>query len=74
MTAMQVSVIIPTYSRPQILRLVLEGLCRQTEPESLAEVLVVCDGFDDTTKSVAQGFAGELPLRYREQPNYKHCS
>jgi len=68
MNRMQVSVIIPTYSRPEILRLVLEGLCRQTEPESLAEVLVVCDGFDEKTKSVAQGFAGELPLRYLEQP------
>jgi glycosyltransferase involved in cell wall biosynthesis len=67
-TVMQVSVIIPTYARPEILRLVLEGLCKQTEPAHLAEVFVVCDGFDEATKSVAQGFAGRLPLRYLEQP------
>jgi glycosyltransferase involved in cell wall biosynthesis len=66
-TNMQVAVIIPTYARPEILRLVLEGLCKQTEPAHLAEVIVICDGFDETTKSVAQGFAEKLPLHYLEQ-------
>jgi len=68
MDRIRVSIIIPTHSRPEILRLVLEALCKQTEPSYLAEVLVVCDGFDEATKAVAQGFTVKLPLRYLEQP------
>jgi glycosyltransferase involved in cell wall biosynthesis len=64
----QLSVIVPTFARPDILRLTLEGLCNQIDSTSLAEVIVVCDGFDDRTASVAQAFSHRLPIHFLDQP------
>jgi glycosyltransferase involved in cell wall biosynthesis len=63
----KISIIVPTFSRPEILGLVLEALCRQTQPSFMAEVIVVCDGSDEKTRAAAQRFEGRLPLLYLEQ-------
>lgn len=46
---MFLSVVIPTYRRPELLAKCLEGLQRQTLPSDLFEVLVVADGPDFRT-------------------------
>jgi glycosyltransferase involved in cell wall biosynthesis len=64
----QLSVILPTFARPEILRLTLEGLCSQRDSRSLAEVVVVSDGFDDSAASVARAFSNRLPIHFLDQP------
>lgn len=62
-----ISVVVPTYKRPDVLRRTLEGLCGQNYPVNRAEILVICDGVDETTRAVAEAFTGQLPIQYREQ-------
>jgi glycosyltransferase involved in cell wall biosynthesis len=68
MNLYQLSVVIPTFARPEILRLTLEGLCNQRDSNSLAEVVVVNDGSDERTASVVRSFSDRLPIHYLEQP------
>jgi len=50
-----VSVVIPTYQRPELLNRCLEALLRQDFPEGLFEIIVVTDGPDPlTAQSVAR--------------------
>jgi glycosyltransferase involved in cell wall biosynthesis len=55
----EVSVIVPTFRRPALLRLCLESLARQDVSASAFEVLVVDDGSGDSTG----GVLGEAELR-----------
>jgi glycosyltransferase involved in cell wall biosynthesis len=68
MSEVKLSVIVPTYARAEILRLTLEGLCHQRDSRNLAEVIVVSDGFEDRTASVAQSFSNRLPIHFLDQP------
>ena len=56
----QVSVVIPTYNRAAQLRRVLAGLEKQSCPNDIFEVIVVCDGAADA--SLGQLWAMDTPL------------
>lgn len=66
---MNLSVVIPTYNRPELLRRVLEALCRQTLPRDRFEVLVVDDGSPQPLDDLAAGFSPRLPVRFLRKPN-----
>ena len=60
---MKVSVIVTTYNWPQALRLVLQGLARQTRlPE---EVIVADDGSGPQTRLLLEEIAGDFPVPLR---------
>ncbi|PLK42482.1 glycosyltransferase family 2 protein [Emticicia sp. TH156] len=51
-----ISVVIPTYKRPELLSRCLEALAMQTFSGGYFEVIIVCDGPDDPTANVIQAF------------------
>lgn len=65
----EVSVIIPTYSRPNQLRACLESLARQTLSKTRYEVIVVDDGSPNPLAEVAAEFPNRILVRYFRQPN-----
>lgn len=56
-----ISVIIPTYRRPALLKKCLEALRGQTYWRTFYEVIVVSDGPDSATEALVQRFAREHP-------------
>jgi len=64
----QLSVVLPTFARPELLRRTLEGLCNQRNLDGLAEVIVVSDGVDPKAASIAQSFSDRLPIHFLDQP------
>jgi glycosyltransferase involved in cell wall biosynthesis len=64
----KLSVIIPTYNRCVVLEKTLTGLCNQTEPEHLHEVIVVSDGSTDGTTAVVDAFSARIPIRFVSLP------
>lgn len=67
---MHVSFVIPTYRRPDALRLTLAALLELDFPASDYEVIVVDDGSDDSTADVVATFAqGESRVIYLTQPS-----
>jgi GT2 family glycosyltransferase len=65
----EVSVVIPTYRRPDTLRLVLDGLAAQDHPGGDFEVVVVCDGGNDGSAEVVRSRRLPCPVRVLQQPN-----
>jgi glycosyltransferase involved in cell wall biosynthesis len=65
---MELSIIIPTYNRSDLLRATLTGLCEQVAADRIQEVLVVSDGSIDSTPRVVDGFSARLPIRLISQP------
>jgi peptidoglycan/xylan/chitin deacetylase (PgdA/CDA1 family)/glycosyltransferase involved in cell wall biosynthesis len=63
------SVIIPTRQRPGLLRETLDSLSQQTEQEF--EVVVVVDGEDSETRSLADSYKAAFPLRWIFAPEHK---
>lgn len=63
---MIVSVIIPTRNRARYLADCLQSLLAQDAGPEAFEVIVVDNGSTDDTRSVAEAFAGRLPLRCLE--------
>lgn len=53
-SAIQISVVIPTYCRPQLLRNCLQCLVEQSFDKNFYEVIVVSDGYDEQTKNVVE--------------------
>lgn len=66
---MQVSVIIPTYGRPESLARLLEGLSRQTFPAGNFEVIVVVDGSSPSLERLLEGAGCPFPLRWYVRPH-----
>ena len=64
MSRPQLSVIIPTFNRAELLRASLESLVRQTLSQDDYEVIVVNDGSTDKTPAVCAEMAARLPLKY----------
>ncbi|MDQ7810298.1 glycosyltransferase [Amycolatopsis sp. A133] len=60
----QVSVVMPTYNRCELLRSQLAQLTRQTLPATEFEVVVADDGSSDGTRAVVASFEDELRLKY----------
>lgn len=66
---MDVSIAICTRNRSASLARALESLCAVMVPDDVSwEVLVVDNGSSDDTPSVADRYAGRLPLRYVREP------
>jgi glycosyltransferase involved in cell wall biosynthesis len=63
-TGPQISVIIPTRNRAELLRQSLESLIAQTLPASDFEVVVIDDGGTDHTFGVCSNLATALPVTY----------
>jgi glycosyltransferase involved in cell wall biosynthesis len=64
-----VSIVIPTFNRPQRLRLVLDALSRQTEDKARFEVIVVDDGSQLPTSEALAGVTFPFTLRIIRQDN-----
>jgi len=60
---MDLSIIIPTFKRAELLELGLKSLAKQTVT-SPYEVIVLNDGIEDRTHVVCGQFSGKLPIRY----------
>src|SRR5690349_757340 len=58
-----VSVIIPCYRQGQFLRTAIDSALAQSYPH--IEVLVVNDGSDDDTETIAQSYAGRIQYLHR---------
>ncbi|MDG4792828.1 glycosyltransferase [Micromonospora sp. WMMD1082] len=65
----QLSVIIPTFNRSDLLRQTLGNLARQRMPTEMFEVIVADDGSSDDTRAVVTEAAKALPVRYHFQPD-----
>ena len=65
----QVSVIIPTYNRAQLIQQTLNSICRQSYPA--AEIIVVDDGSADATEAVLRKFGSAI--RYLRTENAGPC-
>lgn len=67
----EISIIIPTYNRGNILKMCLDAIASQTTPSDSFEVIVSDDGSHDNTREVTESFAGEKlrNVKYLWQPN-----
>jgi glycosyltransferase involved in cell wall biosynthesis/peptidoglycan/xylan/chitin deacetylase (PgdA/CDA1 family) len=65
----QLSIIIPTYNRAEMLRACLEALFHQTQPATDFEVIVVVDGSTDGTRDMLANLAPPWKLRVIWQAN-----
>ena len=64
-----ISVIIPTYNRPGLLKACLESLARQSFPTDQFEVIVVNDGGNDDLENALDPYSERLNLRLLNQAN-----
>lgn len=70
MSEIEVSVIIPTFRRPQVLERTLESFAALEFPPEKYEVIVVDDGSNDETAETVRAAQGKIKnLTYIEQPN-----
>jgi glycosyltransferase involved in cell wall biosynthesis len=53
-TSIKISVVVPTYKRPALLKRCLEALFRQQFPKDAFEIIVVADGPDESTQRLAE--------------------
>jgi len=64
-----VSLIIPTYNRPDALKRCLEGVANLDFPREQFEVIIVDDGSEQPPDSVIAAFTGRLPVHLLTQTN-----
>src|SRR5687767_11389481 len=70
--AIYISVVIPTYKRPALLKRCLDALIRQTLGKDGFEVIVVSDGPDEETATLLKSMEDEAPeVRYAALPEKK---
>jgi glycosyltransferase involved in cell wall biosynthesis len=67
--SVKVSVVIPTYRRPQLLKKCLEALLEQTITDF--EIIVVSDGPDSATADLIYSIQAQVPVRYLPLPKKK---
>lgn len=65
---LQISIVIPTHNRSQILRATLGALARQTLDPTSYEVILVADGCQDDTAAVVKSLELPYALTMLEQP------
>lgn len=65
---LQISIVIPTHNRSQILRATLSALARQTVDPTIYEVILVADGCQDDTAAVVKSLELPYALTLLEQP------
>ena len=69
MTAPEISVVIPTFNRPDLLAVCLEGFARQDMALDRFEVVVVDDGSDAPLDAAVAPFRDRLDLRLERRPH-----
>lgn len=67
--ALNITVVIPTYARPQHLRRGLDGLATQTLPADRFDVIVVDDGSPQPPTDVVAAFGDRYRIQLLVQPN-----
>lgn len=68
--AIKVSIVVPTFRRPDVLRQTLAALVKLDYPRENYEIIVVDDGSEDATPQVVEAFQSEFAnLIYHSQPN-----
>jgi glycosyltransferase involved in cell wall biosynthesis len=68
-TTLQLSVVIPTYNRRDLLIRALKALSKQTYPAEKFEVLIISDGATDGTREAVQALNMPYRLTFVEQKN-----
>lgn len=58
----KLSIIIPTYNKPEILKMTLESLAKQTFPKSQFEVIVIDDGSPPEVRQKIKNFLSQTKL------------
>jgi len=72
---LDISVLIPTYNRAEILRETLEAMCQVKRDGLSVEFVVIDNNSTDHTKEVVESFADRLPLCYLFEPRPgKNCA
>src|ERR1700722_8089536 len=66
---MQVSVVVPTFNRREIVKRTVQMLFHQDFPHSEFEIIVVVDGSMDDTANALRNLPSPCRLRVLEQPN-----
>jgi peptidoglycan/xylan/chitin deacetylase (PgdA/CDA1 family) len=66
---LQLSIVIPTFNRAARLRTCMDSLCRQTQPASEFEVIVVLDGSTDESEQMLRAMSTPFTLRVVRQEN-----
>jgi glycosyltransferase involved in cell wall biosynthesis len=61
---MDISILLPTFKRPRLLRQTLNAFARLITEKIRWEVLVIDNGDDQNTKAVVMGYTKKLPIRY----------
>ena len=61
----QVSVVLATYNRKELLKECLESLFNQTYPKDRYEIIVVNDGSTDGTEEVLKEYAKKAPCIFK---------
>ena len=68
MSTPQISVVVPTYKRPQLLKACVEKLLRQTLPADGYEVVVADDGDSQATRALVEDMARQSAVALRYVP------
>lgn len=63
------SVVLTTYNRPELLKLVLEGFATQTCGPDIWEMVIVDDGSQPPAREIARSFADKIEISYIHQEN-----
>lgn len=66
---MSVTVIVPTHSRPELLREALESIARQSAVKEIDEVIVSDNGPKHLARAVCDEFTNKLPISYTARPD-----
>jgi glycosyltransferase involved in cell wall biosynthesis len=64
MSDIEVTIIVPTYNRSQLLQHTLESIRRQSIDHKLMETIVVDDGSVDNTKEIVEMYRKDLTIEY----------
>ncbi len=72
---LDITVLIPTYNRAEILRETMEAMCVVKRDNLAVEFVVIDNNSKDNTKAVVESFIGRLPIRYLFEPRSgKNCA
>jgi len=72
---LDITVLIPTYNRAEILRETLEAMCKVERDGLTAEFVIIDNNSVDNTKEVVESFGIRLPIRYLfESRPGKNCA
>ncbi len=66
---MEISVIVPTFNRREMVKRTVETLFHQSYPPACYEIVIVVDGSDDGTSEAIRGLNAPCQLRVIEQEN-----